>query len=153
MHMINRDLLRFRAFELEHANDFAMCSNTIRAEIRRGANQENVFLLPALECSFFHDQIGGHNYFGIDHVRACCLFREKIRQKSELLPDGSKGRKVFFIIRLVAEISHGSPPKQWEHLYHEINPTATHAFHASAPLPPNSPNEHGRNNVSPAIYS
>lgn len=44
-HVIESDLLGLWSFDLEHANDFTVGSNTVSAQVGSGTDQEDVFLL------------------------------------------------------------------------------------------------------------
>ncbi len=118
MYVVDRNLLRLRTFELQHAYQFAMCGYTVSAEIRSRTHKEDVFLLAPWQCAFFDDEIAGHGYFSFDHVRTRSLFDKEIGQKAQLFAYGGKRREVLFFIRLAMQIAHNpQPPLRWPQVY------------------------------------
>ena len=111
VNVVNRDLFRFRPFQLQHSHNFAMCRDTIRTEVCGGTHQEDVFFLPSRKRAFGQQEIAGKGHLGVNQIWTRSLRREEIRQESKLLPDRREHREVFFIIRLAAQVGHWLTPK------------------------------------------
>src|SRR5215469_14104900 len=109
MSIINGDLLRLRTFQFQHTHDLAMCGHTIGAEIRGGANQEDVLLLLSTQCAVLKQDRRHKVDLGIDKIRSADLGRKEIRQKTKLLSDGGKSRKVLLVVGLILYVCHHAP--------------------------------------------
>jgi hypothetical protein len=65
-HVIQSDLLGLWSFDLEHANDFAVRSNAVGAQVGGGTHQEDVFLLLASKRAILDQSCIDKLHFRVD---------------------------------------------------------------------------------------
>src|SRR5215469_13355739 len=89
--MVDRDLFRLRPGNAEHADNLAMSSHTVRAEIGGRADQEDVLFLLASKRAILLQNGFGKIRLRLNEIGAHGLSAEKIRNESEVRFDLRKG--------------------------------------------------------------
>src|SRR6266849_6477368 len=109
MNVVNGDLFGIRSFKPKNTDDFAVRGHTICAEVGRRTDQKDVLFLPPREGTLLEQDCSHQVNLSVNKIGPHSLGWEKIRQKSKLLPDGSKRREILVLIWLVPQVRHNSP--------------------------------------------